>query len=62
MIWKLEWVWESDTFYGSDSKHFDSDSKHFDNEKAARDFVKKLKKNPHRKIISAYLTHTTRII
>lgn len=55
MIWKLEWVWESDTSYGSDYKHFES-------KKEARDFIKKLKKNPYRKIISMYLIHTITII
>lgn len=55
MNWKLEWAWESDKFYGSDSRYFD-------NEDEARDFVKKLKKNPHRKITSMYLTHTIKII
>lgn len=55
MNWKLEWAWENNKFYGSDSRHFD-------NEDEARDFVKKLKKNRRLKITSAYLTRTIIII
>ena len=55
MNWKLEWAWESDHF-------FESDTAYFETEEDAMDFVKKVKENPYREITSMYLTYVKRLV
>ena len=55
MNWKLEWAWESDHFFGSDTAYFET-------EEDAMDFVKKVKENPYREITSMYLTYVKRLV